>query len=220
VVALLDPRSARPVRAPLRIARPVSDLAYVRGGPGLAVARVDGVLELWDTRSARRRWSVAADADGLLAVAVSPDGRLVATGGLDGTLRFFDAGTGRRRGTPVPAHAGFTIATRFSPDGRVVATSGTDGVASLWDVRTGQRVGAPLPIGEGGAHAAYAPGGASLMAVTDTGRGALWDIDPAAWRRRACAVAGRVLTRDEWRAVLPTRPYRPACPPASRPARR
>ena len=35
--------------------------------------------------------------------------------------------------------------------------------------------------------------------------------DPAAWMERACQVAGRVLTEQEWRNLLGARPYAPAC---------
>jgi hypothetical protein len=36
-------------------------------------------------------------------------------------------------------------------------------------------------------------------------------VDPAVWLDTACRVAGRSLTEDEWREVLPDRPYAPAC---------
>jgi hypothetical protein len=39
----------------------------------------------------------------------------------------------------------------------------------------------------------------------------LWDVDPASWLKRACAVAGRPLTQQEWREFLPGRPYQPSC---------
>ena len=45
----------------------------------------------------------------------------------------------------------------------------------------------------------------------DGGRGAVWDVDPASWAERACALANRTLTRDEWETFLPGRPYEPAC---------
>jgi hypothetical protein len=35
--------------------------------------------------------------------------------------------------------------------------------------------------------------------------------DPAAWMKRACQVAGRVLTEQEWAEHLGARPYAPAC---------
>jgi hypothetical protein len=44
-----------------------------------------------------------------------------------------------------------------------------------------------------------------------TGAGIVWDLRPASWLRQACAIAGRTLTRAEWAATLPQRPYAPAC---------
>jgi hypothetical protein len=34
----------------------------------------------------------------------------------------------------------------------------------------------------------------------------VWDVNPTSWRARACAVAGRALTRAEWDEFLPGRP--------------
>jgi hypothetical protein len=39
-----------------------------------------------------------------------------------------------------------------------------------------------------------------------------WPIDVRAWERYACQVAGRNLTKAEWHAILPDRPYRYVCP--------
>jgi hypothetical protein len=43
------------------------------------------------------------------------------------------------------------------------------------------------------------------------GQGAVWDVDPASWARRACALANRTLTREAWHEFLAGRPYEPAC---------
>ena len=45
------------------------------------------------------------------------------------------------------------------------------------------------------------------------GQGAVWDIDPDAWAARACALANRTLSREEWDEFLPGRAYEPACAP-------
>jgi hypothetical protein len=37
------------------------------------------------------------------------------------------------------------------------------------------------------------------------------DMNTSHWAARACALAGRALTRDEWARYLPDRPYEPAC---------
>jgi hypothetical protein len=51
----------------------------------------------------------------------------------------------------------------------------------------------------------------TCSALYPNSAGNLWDTDPALWKQRACTVAGRTLTRDEWRELLPGRSYRPAC---------
>jgi hypothetical protein len=50
-----------------------------------------------------------------------------------------------------------------------------------------------------------------FVVYEETGRGIRWEFDPAAWAQRACDVAGRTLTQDEWNRFLPGLPYDPAC---------
>ena len=51
-----------------------------------------------------------------------------------------------------------------------------------------------------------------MIAVFGSGTGVVWNVDPAAWRRQACRIAHRNLTRSEWRDLLPRRGYRDVCP--------
>jgi hypothetical protein len=53
--------------------------------------------------------------------------------------------------------------------------------------------------------------GTQLLVTNWDGRAVIWDVDPASWRQRACALANRTLTLDEWEKFLPGRPYEPAC---------
>jgi len=209
-VGLFDSATARARGRPLG-SPGVVGLAFSPDGTRLALGTGKGVLELWDIATRRRVRRKQILEYGVWGLDYSPDGRLIATGDDDGYLRFFDAATGRQSGRAIKAHDGAVLRTGFSPGGRIVFTSGTDGVASLWDVRSRKQVGAPLPVAPGWVFGRFNDRGSSLLAVSGAGRAVLWSVDPADWKRRACALAGRTLTRPEWATFLPERPYRPAC---------
>jgi hypothetical protein len=80
----------------------------------------------------------------------------------------------------------------------------------LWDVASLREIGTSLP-GDGLSVPAFDPTGTHLIAVYEWGPVVVWDIDPERWKNQACAVAGRSLTREEWRELLPGRRYQPAC---------
>ncbi len=99
----------------------------------------------------------------------------------------------------------------FSPDGRILAVSGWENVASLWDVASGAQIGPRLTAGSRRTSLDLSPDGRRLLTTYGNGQGAVWDIDPESWARRACSLANRTLTRKEWEEFLPGRPYEPAC---------
>lgn len=81
----------------------------------------------------------------LSTVAVSPDGRLFATGGVDRSIQLWDL-AGWKQGVPQPpvrslnGHAGTIFSVAFSPDSKLVASGSHDGTIRLWNATTGENV--------------------------------------------------------------------------------
>jgi WD40 repeat protein len=59
----------------------------------------------------------------VISVAFSPDGKLVALGLDDHTVRLWDAVTGAPHGEPLKGHSGRVYSVAFSPDGKLVSVS-------------------------------------------------------------------------------------------------
>ncbi len=73
------------------------------------------------------------------AVAVSPDGSLIATGSFDQSIRLWDAKTGKevRAYAGQQGHRGQVLSVAFSPKGDLLASGGADNSAKIWDVPAG-----------------------------------------------------------------------------------
>ena len=100
------------------------------------------------------------------AAAIAPDGAWLATAGHDGTVRIWDAATGRPRATLTGHHYRVTAAA-IAPDGAWLATAGHDGTVRIWDAASGgisalMRVDGPLK------DCAWSPSG-RLLAIAGNG---------------------------------------------------
>jgi tricorn protease-like protein len=98
------------------------------------------------------------------AVAVSPDGSLLAAAGDDHRVRIWDAESGKTMHL-LGGHQDWLRAIAFSPDGRTLATGGDDGLVMFWDIATGKVVG-KLPRRKDSIYTlAYSPDGSVLASA-------------------------------------------------------
>ena len=210
---LWDTRTRRSLGAPLAFSAPDGAASVSPDGTTVAISEVAPALEVRDVRSRRLLAHLRIDDSAIGFAAFSRDGSLLLAGSGDGHVRVFSTRDWRPTGPAFLAHAGWIASVDASPDGRRLVTAGQDGQVRLWDLATRRPIGAPLPgrTKNSNVVARFTPDGKYVLAVFADGSGYRWDVRPSAWMRQACTVAGRRLTRSEWRAALPDRAYAPAC---------
>jgi WD40 repeat protein/class 3 adenylate cyclase len=143
----------------------------------------------------------------------SPDGRLE-TGTVQGIVQSWDVQTGKALGRPLLADPAPVSSLAFQPRTDLFATGGgSGGFVKLWDGKTLTQLGSALPGSPGQwANAEFTPDGSHLVTIYSDGRGAVWPVTLAAWTNRACSVAHRNFSPDEWRRFVGSRSYSAVCP--------
>lgn len=113
------------------------DETWLATGYGHWGANEAGRVIVWDLAKAAPRWQ-ASEPRGVRSVAVSPDGRLVASGNFAGEIKLREAASGRLERT-FRHERGSVERLCFSSDGKRIATSSNiTNLIRIWDATTGE----------------------------------------------------------------------------------
>jgi WD40 repeat protein len=105
---------------------------------GRTLATVSGnVAEIRDFNTQEVLHTLEGHTDVIHAIAISSDGKTIATGGADKVIKLWNLETGELLQTLV-GHVGVLWSVAFTPDGQTLASGGGDSTIRLWDLKTGQ----------------------------------------------------------------------------------
>ena len=89
---------------------------------------------MWDVATGTLKATLSGHASGISSVSFSPDGKTVASGGADATVRLWDVATGTLKATLSQHAVSGVSSVSFSSDSVTLARGSYDGTILLWDL--------------------------------------------------------------------------------------
>jgi WD40 repeat protein/uncharacterized caspase-like protein len=109
------------------------------------------------------------------SVAFSPDGRTLASGSYDTTIKLWEVASGRELRSLI-GHTNAVTSVAFSPDGRSVASGSFDHTIKLWEVATGRELVTFTGHRDGVNSVAFSPDGRTLASGSYDTTIKLWEV--------------------------------------------
>lgn len=113
---------------------------------GSLLAAVGDIAEIFNARTGEILGTLETYWQGAECATFIGTGHLLAFGGKDGTVRFWDAESRQEIGKPLQAHPAnsYVWSVASSPDGKILASGGSDGTLRFWDIQSRTPIGDPI----------------------------------------------------------------------------
>ncbi len=182
-VQILDSTSLQPIRKLEGVSGKVNAVVFSADGTQLFAAAGDaglsGIAYQWKVSDGSLVRKYEGHTDAIYALALSPDGKTLATGSYDQKIKLWSVETGAES-LLLKGHNGGVFGLSYRPDGKVLASASADRTVKLWEVATGKRLDTlSQPLKEQ-TTVTFSPDGKTLAAAGVDNRIRLWSISPAA----------------------------------------
>jgi WD40 repeat protein len=105
---------------------------------GCWAAEKETVARVWDVRTGKELMQLKGHTSSVSCLDWSRDGKRILSGGVDKSIRLWDAADGKLLKTIDDAHTRWLHAVLFAPDGKTALSCGNDRSIVVWDLATGK----------------------------------------------------------------------------------
>ena len=132
-------------------------------------------VRLWDVTTGQQKLSPIGHADCAMSVSFSPDGKNLASVGVNGRVYLWDVATGTLRNTFI-GQTNYVLTASLSPDSKILAAADIDGRVYLWDIATGTLHNTLTEHSDYILSVSFSPDSSILAAGGADDRVYLWDV--------------------------------------------